>query len=305
MRTTTQTTFLLLIILLFATGVSAGTDGGSSPLSAVQEYIKEKSQLDVLRKEYKKAVVADDQEQAVKISRKILNLLEKMSGANQKQVAVESYIVGYHSILAGHPNKAIPYLRRTIHILPESDLRNLKPAYEALLVSRSLSAVRVHRDKLDKTMRKFYQAFHSLSCLVLPPVPDNMPVMDKKGKVEFPESARRKGLAGWALITYTINKKGDLVDPHFVSIWPKKYLEKTVKKWMHSSHYKPPIHNGNATRLENVPQTFIFILSDLGLRPPFITYEQWEKEEEDRWNKDEYKDINCADRAASNYTDKQ
>ncbi len=76
----------------------------------------------------------------------------------------------------------------------------------------------------------------------------------------YPQRALARGVEGFVELSFTVNEKGDVVDPVILNAFPEGYFERaalqSIKRW----RYSPTIEDGQAVPTFDVRQRLVFQL---------------------------------------------
>lgn len=284
------TVFLYLSIIPVA--LSASNGDGQAVVDPI-ELLAAQKKLQAIKKEYTEAVADEDHDEAAELSGRAVLLLEKLLGPDDEQVGVQALATGQHLLRAKRSEEALPYLRQAVEIIPDSNPSKQKLAYEYLLIALAVRNQNERTGKFEERTEDFVKNVHILGCLILPPYPDNVPAIAEDTTLEFPRSAEEKRLAGWAILTHSIDKNGNIEEPEFRSIWPRELVEEPLREWLEARRYEPLVEEGRKIRLEEVPLVVIYKYGDPGFQPPGLPYQLWKRALRQKWDSEQAGTYDC------------
>ncbi len=90
---------------------------------------------------------------------------------------------------------------------------------------------------------------------------DYLPIV--KIPADYPEAALRKGIEGWALVSFTVSKTGSVKNPSIVRAEPPGFFERSALRAVKKFKYKPKIVGGEAVEVKGVTNRIVFKLEDV------------------------------------------
>lgn len=78
----------------------------------------------------------------------------------------------------------------------------------------------------------------------------------------YPHRALQNAVEGWALVEFTVNRHGEVVDPSIIDAEPKGFFEKATLKAIQKFKYKPTVVDGQPRATPGVRFRMVFDLAD-------------------------------------------